>query len=66
MSYEYGVLAEMPKEPGLRAPEPIKDRLKRQRSEVQATLDNLDNAIKFLEDNPHFEAFYDTLRKTGH
>ena len=50
---------------GLRTRETIKESLQRQRSEIQAHLDNMDAALKFLNENPNFEAFYDTLRKAG-
>lgn len=50
---------------GLRTRETIKENLERQRSEVQAHLDNLDEALKFLNENPQFDSFYNTLRKAG-
>lgn len=50
---------------GLRTRETIKESLERQRAEVKAHLDNLDDALKFLNENPSFDSFYNTLRKAG-
>lgn len=45
--------------------ETIKQQLERQRDEVKTHLDNLENALQFLKENPNFEAFHDILRKAG-
>lgn len=45
--------------------EPVKDRLERQRDEAQKHLDNINNALAFLEKNPSFENFMDAIRKAG-
>lgn len=61
--YDYPQVAK--ESTGLLARESIKETLTRRREEAAIHLQNLDNAIKFLNENPNFESFHDLLRKSG-
>lgn len=44
---------------------PLLEQLKRRRAETQKTLQNIDEAIKALEDNPEFEKMLNVLGKVA-
>lgn len=43
----------------------LRERLMQQKTEIERHLENLNAALKFMDDNPNFEAFHDTITKAG-
>lgn len=45
--------------------ETLRKRLEDRRKQLAENLSDVEKALKFLDDNPNFEAFHDLLGKTG-
>jgi hypothetical protein len=45
--------------------ETLRTRLENRKKAAEEHLADVTNALKFLDDNPNFEAFHDLLGKTG-
>lgn len=59
--YQYGTTQAA----NILAVEPLRARLERRKREAEKQLDDLNKALKFLDENKDFEVFHDLLGKTG-